>query len=374
MATSTPPPELPDLASLKQKYADLPPPDVRITTAQEHKTQGNASYQQKSYVAAAEAYQKAIDAIANEWEFTAFEARDAKELRVLCHSNLAQCLINVGNYYEARKSCDSALEIDDEHAKTLYRRGLAHMHLSAYEAAKKDLKCALALEPDNKIIRQQLDKLQKKVLKHKRKEQKVFKKAFENLNGVFSEHRDHDVPWLEKWMRRVEEKILTYGPWMASLLPLLLLSGKFFGLPASLQHLLKSLFFFGSNASSTTAVQLLSTVSQHTCAWLFFCMGFVQLRWSYKKRGANWLPSWLPYCEQISWIHGSVSMLVAWTMVMARTSSELSLASKVGIVAVVLSGGMGVLGEDGSRLSVSKKGVRATSVLMLLTLLTGHAT
>ena len=144
--------ELPSFESLQKKYADLPPPDVRIQKAKDCKEHGNQSYKEKFYDRAANSYQEAIDAIENEYNFTAFEARDAKELRVLCHSNLAQCMINVGKYYLARKSCDAALEIDDEHSKTLYRRGLAHMNLSAYEAARKDFKCALALEPDNKKV------------------------------------------------------------------------------------------------------------------------------------------------------------------------------------------------------------------------------
>ena len=341
--------QLPSFESLQKKYADLPPPDVRIQKAKDCKEHGNQSYQEKFYDRAANSYQEAIDAIENEYNFTAFEARDAKELRVVCHSNLAQCMINVGKYYLARKSCDAALEIDDEHSKTLYRRGLAHMNLSAYEAARKDFKCALALEPDNKKVQKQLDKLQRKVDKHKLKEQKVFKKAFENLDGVFSDNRDTHISWYEKWMRWMEAKTHRYGPWVMNLLPLLVLSGRALHINPT----------------------MVTMASKNVCSLIFLCIGFVQLRLAFKNK--NWLPSWLPYGKQIGWFNGSVSMLLGWTMVMARSAPELSLASKVGILSVVLNGGLGLLGESSGG-SVKERGVRASSLLMLLALLTGHTT
>ena len=58
---------------------------------------------------------------------------------------------------------------------------------------------------------------------------------------------------------------------------------------------------------------------------------------------------------------------------MARSAPELSLASKVGVLSVVLNGGLGLLGESSGG-SVKERGVRASSLLMLLALLTGHTT
>jgi len=341
-----------DIASLRKKYADLPPPDVRIKTATTCKIAGNEAYVKKLYKVAAKSYQEAIETIENEYDFTAFEALEAKELRVACHSNFAQCMLNLGNNYEARKSCDEALEINDEHAKTMYRRGLAHSNLSAFEAARKDFKCALALEPDNKNVRKQLEKLQKRIDKHKRKEKKVFKKAFENLDGVFSENRDGDVSLLEKWCRWAEDRVQSNGPWIATLLQVCLLGGK---------------------AVGSIGPQFFTTSSRGVCSLMFLVAGFLQLRWSYKRKG-DWLPSWLPFREQLSWVSGSLSTLVAWTMIMARTSSEMSFVSKVAIIVVMCSSGMAALGEE-SRTSkrIQDRALRASSMLMMLALLTGHA-
>ena len=346
--------ELPDIASLRKKYDDLPPPEVRINKAKDCKNQGNESFQEKHYESAAKSYQEAIDSIENEWDFSAFEARDAKELRVICHSNLAQCMINVGKYYKARKSCDAALEINDEHAKTLYRRGLAHMHLSAYEAARKDFKCALALEPENKNVQKQLDKLKIRVEKHKMKEKKVFKKAFESLDGVFSENRDdNNIGWFEKCLLWIEKKIQLYGPWVSNILPLLVIGSKII------------------NGGEGGYIP-----SKYVCSLLFLCIGFLQLRLSNKNK-TNWLlPSFLPYRHAISWINGCISVLIGWTMVMSRSSSELSLTSKFGILTLLLNGGFIVLGEfTGSSSkggSVKDRGLRASSFLMLLALLSSH--
>lgn len=342
-----------DIASLRKKYADLPPPDVRIKAATDCKTAGNKAYVKELYEVAAKSYKEAIETVENEWDFTAFEALEAKELRVACHSNFAQCMLNLGKDYEARKSCDAALEINDEHAKTLYRRGLAHSNLSAFEAARKDFKCALALEPDNKNVKKQVEKLQKRVDKHKRKEKKIFKKAFENLDGVFSENRDGDVSLLEKWCRWAEDHAQSYGPWIATLLHVCVLGGKAVG-------------GVGARFSSTS--------SRGVCSLMFFVVGFLQLRWSYKRRG-DWLPSWLPFREQVSWVSGSLSTLVAWTMIMARTSSEMSFVSKVAIVVVMCSGGLAALGEESTTIKrrVQDRALRASSMLMLLALLTGHA-
>tara|TARA_B100000795_G_C22721764_1_gene407760 strand:- start:48 stop:1130 length:1083 start_codon:yes stop_codon:yes gene_type:complete len=339
---------------LRKKYADVPRPEVRLTKAKDCKTAGNSAFKEKLYDTAAKSYQEGIDAIENEWDFSAFDAQEAKELRVVCHSNLAQCMINLNKNYEARKNCDAALEINDEHAKTLYRRGLANTNLSAYEAARKDFKCALALEPDNKNVKKQLEKLQKKVTRHKMKEKKVFKKAFENLDGVFSENRDSDVSWLERWMRWADHKTQTYGPWLATILSLSVFVGKTSS---------NSLFFNGTG----------NLASRSVCSLIFFMVGYLQLRWSHKRRG-EWLPTWLPYRESISWVSGGFSMLLSWTMAMARNQSALSFASKIGIVVSLCSGGMAAVAGETSTTSnrIQDRSLRASTMLLLLALLSGH--
>ena len=354
-----------DLQGLRDKYADLPAPRVRLGRAVTCKDAGKACFLRKDYEAAAAQFQFAVDAVENEWDFTASDAREAKQLRVLCHSNRAQCLLHLKRPFEAKKCCDAALEIDDEHAKTLYRRGVAQSRLGAFESARKDFRRALALEPDNKFVKKEMDKLAKRVEAHKVKEKRIFEKAFRQMDGVFSNGREEEAAaarggLLEQWFSRAERLTLTYAPWAGTCLPLAVLAAQAAGWTGSVTA--------GAAGASNRPSRLV-------CSCLFFVMGWLQFRWA--QRGswmsALWaLPVWLH--AAVRWGSAGLSSLLALALAASRSRVELALVARVAIAYVAVVSAAAVAGEErGARNNLRERGLRAASVVLLLALLRGHA-
>ena len=360
-------PEL-DLGKLREKYADLPAPMERLAAARAEKDAGGACFQRKDWKGAAASYDAAAAALENEWDFTAMDAREAKALRVVCHSNAAQCRIKLKEYFEARRACDAALAIDDEHAKTLYRRGLANTNLAAFDSAKRDFRRALALDPDNKFVKKELKRLEMRVDKHRKKEKRVYEKAFQKMDGVFSDHREAGLEDFEKpgagafarwfgWVGKiVEQRCGRAWPWIGIGMPLAVLAGRLLGRPIGI----------GTELSSRVV-----------CSCIFLLGGMLQLRWAQRKR--HWLPGWFGDSVQggAEWASGGLSVLLAWSLGLSRSERELGFVSRVAMAFALLASGTAALGEGVADGSGGKRKLRraakASSVLLLLFLLGQHS-
>ena len=93
-------------------------------------------------------------------------------------------------FYEARRNCDKALELNDTSIKALFRRGVANTKLGEYEVAQKDFKKLLVVEPGNKKTIKELDKLEVLKSRQKKKQARIYKKMFNQaLDGSFSDNR-----------------------------------------------------------------------------------------------------------------------------------------------------------------------------------------
>ena len=62
---------------------------------------------------------------------------------------------------EAERDCDSALNIDQNCIKALYRRGMARKHLFRYKLASDDFKRVLNLDPNNREAKRELDSIER---------------------------------------------------------------------------------------------------------------------------------------------------------------------------------------------------------------------
>lgn len=82
--------------------------------------------------------------------FSEDEKEQAKVLKVSCNLNNAACKLKLKNYKEAEKLCTKVLEVDGKNVKALYRRAQAYINLVELELAKKDIKKALEIDPNNR--------------------------------------------------------------------------------------------------------------------------------------------------------------------------------------------------------------------------------
>ena len=176
---------------------------------------------------------------------------------------------------------------------------------------KRDFQRALALDPDNKFVKKELKRLEMRVDKHKKKEKRVFEKAFRKMDGVFSDNReaeeDFDKPgagtfarWFGWLGRATEQRFGDTWPWLGAVAPLIPLAGRSLGQPLGI----------GSEASSRMA-----------CSCVFLLGGLLQLRWAQQR---HWLPGWFGSSVQsgCEWASGGLSMLLAWSFGLSRSSKS----------------------------------------------------
>merc|ERR1712003_418664 len=61
------------------------------------------------------------------------------ELRLTAFNNMAAVYAKMGNWTDCKDKCTRVLKHDENNTKALFRRGMAHRRLNAYELSRADL-------------------------------------------------------------------------------------------------------------------------------------------------------------------------------------------------------------------------------------------
>jgi len=152
----------------------------KIASMMKRKIKGNKLYGIKQYSKSSDCYEKAIKMFRKSElkDLSNDEKKEINAIQVACHSNTALCKLKEKKFTEAIESCNKALDLQENHAKSLYRRGQAHAYNSDDEAALVDLKAAKKIQPGDKAIQRYIDIVRKRVRKHKNKEKKLYADMF----------------------------------------------------------------------------------------------------------------------------------------------------------------------------------------------------
>jgi len=84
--------------------------------------------------------------------------------------------MKLGEGYDAANSCTEALKIDPQNVKALFRRGQAFLMANEFEKARESLLQAAKLDPQNKPIRTELEKVKEEKRKSEQESAVVYKK------------------------------------------------------------------------------------------------------------------------------------------------------------------------------------------------------
>lgn len=128
-------------------YSDTVVPDVIYDSYTPAKTAAAKQFKLRRYPEALALYRSALK----------FAQEDSQT--VILQSNMAMCHLKMQRWDAVIESATAALELDETHAKSLYRRALAHQQLDQSDKAIEDLELALQLAPGDKSIETQLAKL-----------------------------------------------------------------------------------------------------------------------------------------------------------------------------------------------------------------------
>uniref|UniRef100_A0A5S6Q2Z6 RNA polymerase II-associated protein 3 n=1 Tax=Trichuris muris TaxID=70415 RepID=A0A5S6Q2Z6_TRIMR len=120
------------------------PSCVNLEKCASERQQGNIQYGKKQYVKAVMHYSRAIEANMSD---------------PVPYCNRAMALLKLARYEEASKDCCAAISLDNGYVKAYFRRGLASKELGRIKEAEEDFRSVLALEPDNHLAKEEIEKL-----------------------------------------------------------------------------------------------------------------------------------------------------------------------------------------------------------------------
>ncbi|XP_071845924.1 peptidyl-prolyl cis-trans isomerase FKBP8-like [Apostichopus japonicus] len=159
--------------------------DERCQTADQKREQGNKCFAKGDFANAISSYRRAISFI-EELHPTGSKEDIAKinAMKVKCYNNLTAAQLKVEAYDAALKSCNTALSLDPNSVKALFRKGKVLANQLNLKEAIVSMKKALALEPSNKTIHQELSKVTAKVNKEKEDEKQLYQKMVGDMANI----------------------------------------------------------------------------------------------------------------------------------------------------------------------------------------------
>jgi len=153
-----------------------------INICKEIREIGNKLYKDKDFIKAKNKYDKALRYVEELQEKGDQEEEESKQLEetqtLSLLLNLAACKLQLKEFDGVVEDCDQALDISPSSCKAMFRKGQALVNLKDWDKAAASLQKALALEPNDKGIRRELEKAKKAQQEEIAKEKKMYSKMF----------------------------------------------------------------------------------------------------------------------------------------------------------------------------------------------------
>lgn len=151
--------------------------DERFNMAEKKRERGNEVFGRNDYAGAINSYNKAIKILeSGSLQGTPTKLQDLADCRLKCCNNMAACQLKVEAYDAAMKSCQAVLDLQPENVKALFRLGKAHTAKGNTKEGIQYLQKAFRLEPESKVIKQEIKKLSQKISKETELEKNMYKK------------------------------------------------------------------------------------------------------------------------------------------------------------------------------------------------------
>ena len=296
-------------------------PKLLLAKAKESRKKGNQLFAQQKWSEAVRSYEEALSAIEVELGFMAADCREAKENRIPCFTNMAECFLRMKDFHAARECCSKALDIDPQCIKALFRRGAACARDGMFAEARRDLDAANELSPGNKTITKELALLQVREERHRKKEQKIFKGLFEKSPGIFAaeNERDSNDAFIDRGTLSGY-----FGPWAQ--LCLVWIRRYIVQSSLALGSVFSLASFLGGRDGS------LASISQQALGALFTAAGFLQ--WYSSKKTSELLPSWSHQRRNLVKIAAATNMILGLLVISSRQAGELQIITRCAAILV----------------------------------------
>ncbi|KAK9500139.1 hypothetical protein O3M35_001456 [Rhynocoris fuscipes] len=181
----------------------------KLDEAKNLKERGTQYFKNEKFETAVKLYKKALEFIDSDAGFEDELLSDRSAVLLALHLNIAMSHLKLKNFTDAKNSCDTALEMDPNNLKALFRRGQALLQLSEPALAKKDFEKVVELEPTNKAAVAQINICIQKQKEIHTKEKKMYANMFEKFA-----QKDREKEDLER-LKGEEAMKGSFGEWGA---------------------------------------------------------------------------------------------------------------------------------------------------------------
>lgn len=193
--------------------ADFSPkqdPELLLIKANALKEEGNKYFKEQDYEKASRSYRRGTNTLKSLNRGNTGDDQ-VKALLVTLQTNLSMMCLKLGKPKQSVQVATSALEIDKNNVKALYRRAVAHRQLGDLEQAKTDLKVALQNDPVNVAVKKELASLKKELETAKLAQKKGLQKAFSRSGSLLYDDKEQEKKRKEeeaKQKKKQEEELL----------------------------------------------------------------------------------------------------------------------------------------------------------------------
>lgn len=150
----------------------------RLRLLVKNKEEGNELFRDGNHQAAAMRYIKALNHATKFFDLKDGEQEEVDAAKLSCYLNLAMCYIKLEQYNKALENCKSALFIQPDNVKALFRAAMSAEKLKDIGAAEEYTNKAKALAPDDKQVLKIDKRIQAVRAKQKAKEKKMAQRMF----------------------------------------------------------------------------------------------------------------------------------------------------------------------------------------------------
>ncbi|CAH1113520.1 unnamed protein product [Psylliodes chrysocephalus] len=117
---------------------------------------------------------------------------DRKSLLLASHLNIALCQLKLKEYFDAKSAATSALKLDPNNEKALFRRGQAFIQLGEPELASHDFTKCLEIDPNNAAAKTQLAICTKALQEQLKKEKKIYANMFDKFAKMDTQREEFE--------------------------------------------------------------------------------------------------------------------------------------------------------------------------------------
>jgi len=156
--------EGPDLKSLTD--------EERVRYGDQKRVRGNDLYSRDDFNGAINLYSRGIKYLEGS------DNENVMNMKIKCLNNLSAAQLKVKAYKSAVASLDTVLQFEPENVKALFRKGKCLDGMKKEAEAFECIKKASSLDPSNKQLRQEMERLKSVVNATKKKEAQMYQKMF----------------------------------------------------------------------------------------------------------------------------------------------------------------------------------------------------